>query len=287
MTGAPPASKLEEAAKEAIGRLRGRPGLVVLEELPEPLVVVGDVHGDYETLSRILGDREVEEALDRGLVVFLGDYVDRGPQQVQVVYELLELLTGGARVLLLRGNHEPPAGLEPVPHDFPYRLAELYGPGRAAELYELFRALFDELPYAALVRDHMLLVHGGPPDWVVEDEYGSLEEALRPGRRSTLELLEQVLWNDPADDVEYSAPSPRGAGVLWGWRVTEAVKRKGGVRYVVRGHEPCDGVKLDHGGSVVTVFSRRGPPYFNRRAAYLVVNRDCARDLPSCARFIE
>jgi len=45
------------------------------------------------------------------------------------------------------------------------------------------------------------------------------------------------------------------------------------VKILIRGHEPCsEGFKIDHDGKILTLFSRKGPPYFNRYGAYLDVN---------------
>jgi protein phosphatase len=282
----PPYSRLLEAISEARKVLSSTDKLVIINDIPEPLVVIGDIHGDLATLQKILRDPDVEDSMSKGLAVFLGDYVDRGPHQVQVIYELLELLLAGSKLLLLRGNHEPPPGLEPIPHDFPIQLASAYGAERGRELYYAFRSLFDDMPYAAVVSRFALLVHGGPPTWALS-EGADLIELLKPGRHSLAELLEQLLWNDPSDYVDEYAPSPRGAGFLWGWKVTEAVLSKGKLRLIIRGHEPCDqGYKLNHGGRVVTIFSRLGPPYFNSRAAYLVITSTCIDRITSCVRTI-
>lgn len=68
--------------------------------------VVGDIHGDYVHLQSLFAKLP---ALDRDdTVVFLGDYVDRGPQSAQVV----EFVRSGlarrtpAKVVALRGSHE-------------------------------------------------------------------------------------------------------------------------------------------------------------------------------------
>jgi protein phosphatase len=43
-----------------------------------------------------------------------------------------------------------------------------------------------------------------------------------------------------------------------------------GVRFLIRGHEPSNqGYKINHNGKVLTIFSRRGDPYFNKHGAYL------------------
>jgi protein phosphatase len=43
-------------------------------------------------------------------------------------------------------------------------------------------------------------------------------------------------------------------------------------KILIRGHEPCEeGFKINHGGKVLTLFSRKGAPYFNEHGAYLDV----------------
>lgn len=67
---------------------------------------VGDIHGDIEALRGTLG---LLPTLDAGdTVVFLGDYVDRGPSSRQVVeFVRVEFpRSTPAKVVALRGNHE-------------------------------------------------------------------------------------------------------------------------------------------------------------------------------------
>ncbi len=66
---------------------------------------IGDIHGDLDALTRILGRLP---KLDRGdTIVFLGDYVDRGPQSREVIALLMGMPSQTeARVVCLRGNHE-------------------------------------------------------------------------------------------------------------------------------------------------------------------------------------
>ncbi|MDP9034864.1 MAG: serine/threonine protein phosphatase [Myxococcota bacterium] len=66
---------------------------------------IGDIHGDLVALRRVLERLPPLDACDT--VVFLGDYLDRGPSCAQVV-ELVRRLAreGPPRVIALRGNHE-------------------------------------------------------------------------------------------------------------------------------------------------------------------------------------
>ena len=97
---ADPFSLLEEAAQ----KLSRQPALLGIEA--ERLLVVGDTHGFPEVSEwalRLAG----EEGVDA--VVFLGDYVDRGPRGVENLELVLGAFLERDDVYVLRGNHEDPS----------------------------------------------------------------------------------------------------------------------------------------------------------------------------------
>ena len=66
---------------------------------------IGDIHGDLAALTKLFARLPTLVADDT--VVFLGDYVDRGPDSAGVVAWVRELsASGSAKVVALRGNHE-------------------------------------------------------------------------------------------------------------------------------------------------------------------------------------
>lgn len=66
---------------------------------------IGDIHGDLEALVALLA--KLPELDEDDTLVFLGDYIDRGPCSAQVVDCLRRLPTMTlANVVTLRGNHE-------------------------------------------------------------------------------------------------------------------------------------------------------------------------------------
>lgn len=68
------------------------------------LFVVGDIHGCASELDALLNGLPVA---DGDAVVFLGDYVDRGPCSKEVVDRLLAFgAAGSLRITFLKGNHE-------------------------------------------------------------------------------------------------------------------------------------------------------------------------------------
>lgn len=79
--------------------------------MPEGQLVyaVGDIHGRSDLLTTLLreivADAAQEDAANKTLI-FVGDYVDRGPDSRGVVETLLHGLPGDFSVHFLKGNHE-------------------------------------------------------------------------------------------------------------------------------------------------------------------------------------
>lgn len=67
--------------------------------------IVGDIHGCNAELSRLLENLPLQKG---DSLVFLGDYIDRGPDSCGVVAELLALRAASPDVqfIFLKGNHE-------------------------------------------------------------------------------------------------------------------------------------------------------------------------------------
>lgn len=67
------------------------------------LLAIGDIHGCLAQLTALL-DLVAPTADDR--LVFLGDYIDRGPDSAGVIDCLLRLRQQFSQTVFLRGNHE-------------------------------------------------------------------------------------------------------------------------------------------------------------------------------------
>ena len=55
----------------------------------ENIYVIGDIHGKYSALKLILN--RILPIRKQDLLIFLGDYVDRGPDSYNVINELIKL----------------------------------------------------------------------------------------------------------------------------------------------------------------------------------------------------
>lgn len=73
---------------------------------------IGDIHGHPGQLAALLrqiaDDAAGEDGAERPLIVFLGDYVDRGPDSRSAIDLIVSLIDDDARfdVVALKGNHE-------------------------------------------------------------------------------------------------------------------------------------------------------------------------------------
>ncbi len=237
--------RLLEDAEEEFSEIRH---LLEVEGPAWPVLFVGDTHGDLESAVRAK-----ELADERGAsVVFLGDYVDRGPNQIETLsFVLAWRHVEPERVVILRGNHESPI-TNPY-YGFLRAVVGLYD----IQVYEQATRAFAQLPYAARIGGEVLAVHGGVPKGISRvEEIASLPKGdLNPDHPVAMQLL----WNDPDESVEEFAPSVRGPGVFrFGWRAFHDFMESSGLSLLVRAHEFFpEGVRTFFEGRLLSVFSCR------------------------------
>jgi hypothetical protein len=269
------AALITEAKERLREELRSRKGGGMVRIDPytvRSMVIIGDLHGDLDSLVHILKQQEVSNA-DR--IIFLGDYGDRGDESVAMYHVALrlKLLAGkGEQVILLRGNHEGPPDMTFRPHELPFFFVKRFGE-QGKGLYRALKELWSYLPYAVLVTGRYMMMHGGVPCGITSlDEIAHARET-HPGTST----LKELLWNDPIEG-NGCYESVRGAGMLFGKTTTDAFLSMAGVKTIIRSHHQCEGVEVNHDGKVLTVFTRKGAPYYNTKAAYLFLDESMLRE---------
>ena len=68
------------------------------------IYAVGDIHGCYDQLVELVNMIDSDAQGREYKIIFLGDYIDRGPKSKQVIDYLMELDKG--KHIFLKGNHE-------------------------------------------------------------------------------------------------------------------------------------------------------------------------------------
>ena len=159
-----------------------------------------------------------------------GDFVDRGYNSVET-FTFLMLLKARypANITLLRGNHES-RQITQV-YGFYEECQRKYGNANA---WKYCTEVFDFLNVAAVIDGRVLCVHGGlSPDIITLDQMRLIDRKQEiPHEGAFCDLM----WSDP-EDIEDWSVSPRGAGWLFGSRVTAEFCDMNGLELVCRAHQ--------------------------------------------------
>lgn len=242
-----------------IGRINGGKithGLTELK-IPENLVVIGDLHGDLQSLKQILHDIDFENLLSNynNKIVFLGDYVDRGSGSIEVLQYVCQLkYRYPDSVILMRGNHEAPTEFPFSSHDLPIKIRERFGQDWNL-VYSKILEMFQLFTLVTVIGGKLSLIHGGPP--VLQgDTYKELVSVASQTYRYN-DILEEILWNDPRslEDGVLHESSRRSFGKHFGSEISRKWLEMSGTCAIVRSHEPCHRFRIDHSDMVMTIFS--------------------------------
>lgn len=239
-----------------------------LLELKANLAIVGDIHGQFYDLLRIF--EKVGYPPEKNYL-FLGDYVDRGSNSLEVFCLLMLFkIKYPENFFLLRGNHES------------REMNKVYG--FYAECVKKFNVaiwnsivdVFDYMPFAAIIQDKIFCVHGGISP--ILNNVAQINEIERPTEIPSFGLISDIVWSDPVENVELWSNSERQIGFGFGKKAVENFCQKTQIEVIVRSHQvQMDGFSMPIPGceSCIAVFS--APNYvgeYRNRGAVLIVDQD-------------
>ena len=237
-----------------------------LLQLRAPIKIVGDIHGQYHDLLRLL---RLGGFPPDSNYLFLGDYVDRGRQSIETICLVLAYkIKYPENFFMLRGNHESQA------------ICRIYGfyeecrRRYSVRVWKSFCGVFDCLPVAAVIEDKIFCVHGGlSPDLHSLDDIVNIS---RPTDVPEMGLLCDLLWSDPEEGQEGWAMSDRGVSVTYGEDIVTSFCEDYDVDLICRAHQVFEnGYEFFADKQLVTVFS--APDYageYDNSGAMMSVNED-------------
>jgi len=218
----------------------------VLLDLEAPLKIVGDIHGQYFDLLRLF---EYGGFPPEANYLFLGDYVDRGPNGLETICLLFAYkIKYPLNFFMLRGNHESSA-INRI-YGFYDECKVRYG----LKVWKSFNDCFNCLPLGAVIEEKILCIHGGlSPDLKNLDQ---IRRIARPTEIPDAGLLCDLLWADPDVDQSGWGANDRGVSFTFGGDVVETFLRKQDFDLIVRAHQVVeDGYEFFAKRQLVTVFS--------------------------------
>ena len=237
-----------------------------LLELEAPLKICGDVHGQYSDLLRLF---EYGGFPPEANYLFLGDYVDRGKQGLEVICLLLAYkVKYPENFFMLRGNHEC-SSISRI-YGFYDECKRRYN----IKLWRVFCDVFNCLPFAAIVDEKVFCIHGGP-----SPELKDMQQIMaikRPTDIPDVGMLCDFLWSDPDADMAGWGENDRGVSYTYGTDVVAEFLAKFDFDLVVRAHQVVEnGYEFFGKRQLVTVFS--APNYcgeFDNAGAMMTVDEN-------------
>ncbi|MBU7037285.1 MAG: metallophosphoesterase [Theionarchaea archaeon] len=254
--------QMRELIQKVRPLVENEPSLIKVEAGPS--YVVGDLHGDFEALKYIYRVWKKKKAAN---IIFLGDYVDRGSQQLETINFVLAMkVLFPDRVFLLRGNHETPSVNSY--YGFSSACRERFQL-QAKKMYNEYNVLFSYFSPALLFK-RILLLHGGIPKGI--SRLQEIADLKKGDLNVDTMILGQILWNDPSErHPGFEFNWARGIHYTYGEKVFTDFLETHHVDGVVRGHEVfSEGYKYFFDDRLLSIFSSPDYEMGNRaKIAYL------------------
>lgn len=238
----------------------------VVLSLNSPINICGDVHGQFVDLLRVFQSGGMPPDAK---YLFLGDYVDRGSQSLEVICLLYAFkIKYPTQIFLLRGNHESP------------EMSEVFGffteccAKATANTWHKFCDSFRYLPLAAVVDEKFFCIHGGlSPDLKSVEQ---IKKVPRPIDIPEEGLLANILWSDPDGSIQTWGPNDRGTTVCYGPTAAKKFLKDNKLEVIIRGHQlAMDGYDFPYGSnkSVVTIFTAsKYAGQCDNKAAFIMID---------------
>jgi len=222
------------------------------ENPQDKVMVIGDLHGDLKSLTKLM---EIMKKENSKYVIFLGDIVDRGSYQLECLILVLALkIKDSNKYFLLKGNHET---LE-VNRNYGF-YQDFLNRFKDPKKFNQVIALYNALPYSALINESILCLHGGIPE-----EFNAINR-LKGIKTSEINLIDdntaksllQIMWNDPKPNLKGFAESFRGREIkFFGEDVFSDFMRENKLDYLIRAHERFpEGYKWFFNKRLLSIFS--------------------------------
>jgi hypothetical protein len=267
---------------------------VVRIDAAEDIFAVGDVHGDYGRLVKLLTGAKIIDAIPaapekakwvagKAVVVFVGDLIDKGPNALGVIALLRWLqnaaVQAGGRVIILMGNHEADFLADPDSEKVKDFATELRRAGLQPKDVAACRGdvgqFLCSMPFAARIGKWFFAHAGNTDGRTMERLISDLQDGVDRDGFGTQELASENSLLDarlgergPGGRSWFEAGPPHSNGeqVLSGYAAAL------GVAHIVQGHQP-DEVRFQDG------VRRKQGEMFQRYGLIFLIDTGMSREI--------
>ena len=217
--------------------------------LEAPYYIFGDIHGQFSDLIHFL---EMCGLPPNNKFLFLGDYVDRGNNSIEVCMLLFAMkILFPDSIYLIRGNHECP------------EINRLYGLYSECEsrfdsdkdiVFENINQVLCALPLCAVINNKIFCVHGGISPHL--NKLDDINKIMRFGKIPDSGLLCDLMWADPTLASVDWGMNTRGISCTYNSNSIEKFLKRNKLQLICRAHQlVSEGYKFFANNKLVTVFS--------------------------------
>jgi hypothetical protein len=226
--------EIKELLNEAEKRFASEAKLIEPESTRA--IFVGDTHGDLEATEKIIR----RYLKPKNKLIFLGDYVDRGPASLENINLLLQQkINYPDSLYLLMGNHEGYALGSFHPADFWEALD--------TELRQRYGEVLCRLPLAVSTQNGIIALHGALPDVSRLEDINQIE----PGSAE----WHQITWGDWQQKAGKSLGiDPYTGRPQFGRGWFNEIMSRLGKNVLIRSHQP-DAPPTMYGRKCLTIFT--------------------------------
>lgn len=218
----------------------------------EKTYVIGDIHGQYYDLIRIIHSQKI--SLNTRFI-FLGDIVDRGPNSIEcLLLILLMKILFPNNCFLIRGNHEC---IETNRYyGFDQECKKVFPDNNHTNfIWSTFNVVFWYLPLCISLHEKIFCVHGGISPQITD--LNKLRDMKHEKIIPSEGLITDLLWSDPSESItEKFLPNDRGCSYIFSKESAKEFCEKFNFSFICRAHQCVqNGYEFFSDHHLITIFS--------------------------------
>ena len=214
-----------------------------------PINIFGDIHGQVSDMIHFL---EMTGLPPNHKFLFMGDYVDRGNNSIEVCALLFSLkIMYPQHIYILRGNHECPEvnSMYGFLNECEMRFGE-----EGKNVFNKINDVLCVLPLCAIINQKIFCVHGG-----ISPHLKKITDINKINRFMKIPdsgLLCDLMWSDPNNSNDTWGINSRGISCTYNSNAVETFLNNNNLQLVCRAHQlVSEGYKFSHNNKLITVFS--------------------------------